>query len=395
MSKIDNKTVGDEVAIVIGGRRIAGWQSVSISRSAEACPNNFAFTMTEEFSSDPGTVLAVPGEGVCQVFIGDDLVITGYVDRYGVITRPGGHEVQIAGRGLCEDLVDCSIDLLDPKSAVVNGSVSSSSAIDLASKLCAAFKIKTRLAVIDRGRPIPNFQVAAGETPYEVIERVCRYAAYLIYEDEIGTLVLDRVGTLKMASGFTEGQNIEAAASNISVDGRYSDYCVIWGTVSQAYEGAGVDPTLKRATAVDLAVKNTLKRYRPRIIVSAQTSDYAEFGQNLANWELARRRGRSQAVQLTCDRWRDLAGKLWQPNYLAPLHMPNHKLVNAEWIIGNVTFRKDGGGTHADLTLMPREAFSVEPIALNLIDREIAAAKPGAPPAPSPPSTQHQDPQAQ
>jgi prophage tail gpP-like protein len=397
MSKIDNRTVGNDVAIVIGDRRISGWQTVSITRSAEAMPNSFVVTMTEEFSNDPHTILALPGDGVCKVMIGEDVVITGYVDRYNVITHPHGHDVQITGRGLCEDLVDCSIDLLDPKSPVHGGMISAPDAADLATKLCAAFGIKVRLAVADRGRPIRYLQVAAGETPYEVIERVCRYAAYLVYEDELGALVLDRVGTAKMASGFTEGENAEAAASTLSIDRRYSDYAVIFGTISQAWEGAGVDPTLKRAGAVDPTLKTVLKRYRPLIIVSPQAEPYPGWAQSLANWEMARRRGRSQAVQLTCDSWRDKSGKLWQVNHLAPVHLPQHKLVNAEWLIGAVTYRKDSSGTHADLVLMPPDAYSPQPTVLNLWDREIAAGQPGAAPAPAapPPGVTGPDPNAQ
>jgi hypothetical protein len=33
----------------------------------------------------------------------------------------------------------------------------------------------------------------------------------------------------------------------------------------------------------------------------------------------------------------------------------------APWIIGEVTFRRDGEGTHADLVLMPAAAFQPQP----------------------------------
>ena len=52
--------------------------------------------------------------------------------------------------------------------------------------------------------------------------------------------------------------------------------------------------------------------------------------------------------------------------------MAAHKLVNQQWIIGTVTFRRDGSGTHADLTLMPPDAFNPEPVALNLFDWEVS-----------------------
>ena len=101
----------------------------------------------------------------------------------------------------------------------------------------------------------------------------------------------------------------------------------------------------------------------------------------------ARRIGRSQAFRLTCDSWRDSAGKLWQPNKLAIINAPAHKLVNQKWIIGTVTFRKDQSGTHADLTLMPPDAFMVQPGVLNIADAQITA-QPSASQDPKPPSPQ-------
>ena len=88
--------------------------------------------------------------------------------------------------------------------------------------------------------------------------------------------------------------------------------------------------------------------------------------------------------KLTCDSWRDSAGKLWQPNYLATVDLPTLKLSKVKWIIATVTFRKDASGTHADLTLMPPDAFSVQPSTLNIFDREFnagSALEPGSSPA--------------
>jgi prophage tail gpP-like protein len=56
--------------------------------------------------------------------------------------------------------------------------------------------------------------------------------------------------------------------------------------------------------------------------------------------------------------------------------MPKLKLVNQNWAIGSVTFRKDMSGTHADLILMPPDAFDPEPKALELFDAELTKPAP-------------------
>jgi prophage tail gpP-like protein len=371
--------VSDDVSITVGTSQIAGWETVTITRSAELFPNFFAFSMTEEFSQDPNTILAIPGKGICQVKIGPDLVITGYVDRYTTSIAPHSHNVEITGRGLCEDLSDCSVDITNASSPFFNGQVAVASAIDLAEKLAAASGLKARLAVSDAGAPIPKLLVAPGETSYELLEKVCRYAGYLIYEDETGCVVLDRAGTAKMASGFAQGVNVEAATASLSMEQRFTKYTILASTVDQATEGAAVDVSQKRATAVDEGLL-AMGRVRPRIIISQQTDGNADFAQRMVNWEMARRYGRSQSVQLTCDSWRDSAGALWQPNRLATVNLPALKLVNAQWLIATVVFRKDQGGTHADVQLMPPDAFSIEPTILTPFDRELDAKAPAANP---------------
>lgn len=114
-----------------------------------------------------------------------------------------------------------------------------------------------------------------------------------------------------------------------------------------------------------------MPRYRPLIKASLQYMPGEDFAKLFANWEYARRIGRSQAINLTCDSWRDTAGMLWQPNRLAPIDAPALKITNAQWIIGTVTFRKDQSGTHADLALMPPDAFNPEPSPIYLFDAEI------------------------
>ncbi|EPV8598931.1 hypothetical protein ACWAUA_001869 [Enterobacter roggenkampii] len=58
-----------------------------------------------------------------------------------------------------------------------------------------------------------------------------------------------------------------------------------------------------------------------------------------------------------------MAMKLWEPNTLIPVNLPTLRLPNTELLIAEVTFMRDSDGTHARLTLMPKEAFAVQPYA--------------------------------
>jgi prophage tail gpP-like protein len=380
----------NQVSIIIGNSAsgMSGWENVSITRSAEAFPNSFTVTASDQYSNDPtraATFPTGPGEK-CKVMIGNDLVITGYIDRYVTNIGPESHSITISGRGLCEDLVDCSADLVNTP-GMQGATITASNAEDLAQKLCVPFGLKAKCIPNDKGRKLLPFTIWLSETPYEIIERVCGYTAFLAYEDETGQLILDRVGTNKMASGFTMPGNIEGASSSLSIDQRYSNYTVVFNSVAQFNE---LSPVINNR---GFASDKKMPRYRPLIIVSAQYDPDRnhDLSQERANWEMARRYGRSQAIRLTCDGWRDTAGKLWQPNYLADINAPALKITNKQWVIGTVTFRKDMSGTHADVVLMPPDAFQPQPQPLFMWDMELMQSNPSSqaqaavPPAPQGP----------
>ena len=359
-----------EVTITAAGQVVSGWQDIRITRGVERVPSDFAFKVTERYPGQPDIVLQpfMP----CVVRIGGDTVITGYVDRYGASIAPSEHTVQISGRGKCQDLTDCS--------AFVNGmQINSGSMVALAQQLAKPFGITaTSQRTVGLGtpiQPVPQFNVNLGETPFEILDRIARWAGVLMYEDTAGNLVLDEAGTQLMSSGFRQGVNIEAASVTFSGDERFSTYIAFIMTAQIFGQIPGSDAGITQGVVKD----DTVPRYRPRYIISEQADLSGPIALRRAKWEMARRIGRSQAVKLTCDSWRDSAGKLWEPNYLVPLHIPALKLVNQTWLISEVTYRRGEDGTHADLTLMPPVAFSPEPEILQPFNNQIAQALAAAP----------------
>lgn len=349
------------LALVTGGKRLTGWQSIRVTQRLEGAPSDFDLLVTERYPGELSQAVVLPGQP-CKVTIGSDAVVTGYIDRYAPAISPNRHEVRIQGRGKCEDLVDCS---LTP--GVLNGmTVTTSSLVALAAQISKPFNIevvdKTGSGIpvsIPGGAPL-QFNATLTETCYEVIEKVARFAGVLPYEDGTGALILASVGAGSMASGFAQGVNVQQASVSFSMDGRFSEYLpYLMSTNFVGQQGVG---GMQFTPVQDKGVP----RYRPLIIVSEQWQFYQSFAELRAQWEAARRFGRSQAVRLTCDSWRDSAGALWQPNFFAPLNLPTLKLTpSVPWVIGEVSFLADkDGGTTAELTLMAKEAFTPEPTIL-------------------------------
>jgi prophage tail gpP-like protein len=351
------------LTLEVNGKAFSGWEAVRVTRGIERCPSDFDLLVTERNPFDPGTVSIEPGQ-TCQVKIGGDLVLTGYVDRYTGSITPSQHQVRIQGRSKCEDLVDCSAGFFADGSSR-GMSMRESSLVDMANKLASPFKITAKSLTGDNvpigdtsGNPI-QFTIMLDETPYEIIERVAAYASVLAYDDTDGNLLLSRVGSRTAASGFSQGVNVQAAAVGFALDDRYSLYIPRLFNTDDLQNG--VSGQVKFQSVTDAAVP----RFRPLAVVTIQNDQGQPLVERRALWERNRRYGRSQPIRVTCDSWRDTSGALWEPNTFAPVDIPALKIVKQNWIISQVSFIRDASrGTVADLVLMPPAAFDVAPAPL-------------------------------
>lgn len=341
----------DDLTIVLAdsGVAVSGWSELRVTRGIERCPSDFEFSMTELYPGELRKVVVTPGDA-CQVKLGNDVVVTGYVDRFAPAYSPGTHAIAVSGRGKCQDLVDCSAEW-------PSNQMSGVSVLSIAKKLCKPYPNLTATALSDVGASIPQFNIMWGESAWEIIERVCRFRALLAYEGADGNLVLSRAGSAQAACGFKEGVNVQSASIVYSADQRYSQYVVRrlnMDTLSDA--GLGNDIL---QTFADPQVKRHRRRY---IIAENGDTQGADVALQRGAWEATRRAGRSYQVRLTTDSWRDSAGALWTPNTLVPLDLPSLHIASALWLISEVSYKRDAGGTTAELTIVPPQAFEVEPL---------------------------------
>ncbi|WP_186252201.1 phage baseplate assembly protein [Burkholderia gladioli] len=349
-------------------RTITGWTDVIVSRGIERCPSGFEVSYTEPYPA-VGDILAQPGDWV-QVKLGDDLVLTGFVDRYMPSYSGNQHTVRIAGRSKCQDLVDCA--------AYINGNQLLNMTVDkIAEALCAPYGIGVSVAAgTDVGKPIEQVNVLVGETSYSVLELLCRYRALLLYDTPAGNLELAAggnanqsgpvaIGTRVASSGFTEGINVASASLLLAMDGRFSQY-------DAAYQGLD---TLRDigdgGNIIAHTYDATVPRFRYRAIISENVTGGVDVALQRAQWEKAYRLGRSFQVRLVTDSWRDSAGALYEPNVLVDIDLPSLKLTPRRWLISEVTYKKGPQGTSAELTIMPQQAFYQEPIILNPVGPDI------------------------
>ncbi|MGA4368108.1 phage baseplate assembly protein [Pantoea ananatis] len=342
----------DELTLVINGKILSGWDSVRVTRGIERFPSDFELSLMDHFPGSDEKQLVKAGDA-CVVKIGNDTVVTGYIDRWAPMISRSRHEVRATGRSKCQDLVDCS-------AYWQNNVITGATPLQIAQRLAQPYGI-TVTSDVDVTTTVPQFSLNWGESSQEVIDRITRWAALLYYDLPDGSLFLTRVGTKQAASGVKQGENIESAAYESSMDERFSEYTGVSMAITPVNEISGNEAydavALSKATDPEAAKM----RYRNRTVIIESTMTANAQAQQCIDWEMNRRYGRSYCLQVTVDSWRDSAGKLWEPNTLIPISLPVFGLTDQLWLLGEVTYIKDDRGTVSEMVLMPPAAFSVEP----------------------------------
>lgn len=348
--------MGDELIIEVNGQKVQGWEKIKVTRSIERTPADFEIHMTERFPGELEPMIINAGDP-CKVYLGEDLVITGYVDRVGSLLMGTTHEVTVIGRSKSADLVDCSAEW--PGSQIQGSSV-----VDIARKLCKPYGIDVVNLSANDGPVIPQFTLILGETVFEIIERMSSYSRFLVYDDTDGNLLINRVRTdVYAGSGFEEGVNVESARITRTMDNRYSEYVAFQVSIDN-FNDFSQTQSLGDPNQLKITYDKGVPRYRRLVMIAEPVAYSTDLVKARALWESARRLGRSNAVHIRTDSWRDSKGKLYTPNTVANVHLPTLKVVNEALTISQVIYQRDETGTHADISLMPSVAFTPEPTLL-------------------------------
>ncbi|OJA82904.1 hypothetical protein BGV71_14125 [Burkholderia ubonensis] len=364
------KPSAGEVRVLLtqDGLSLTGWKGVRITRSIEFATSSFDLIC----SADANTLKLVSKEGApIKVSIGDDVVLTGYVETIESIMAPRTHDIRISGRGKLADLIDCScrIDKINANTRLK----------DLCSSISRAYSVTVVVAddttqkMLDQLPALPRQLVSITETAWEVIERYARYCGVLVYEGANGELTISTAGTGKGDSGVALGENIEAIVCTKTTLGTFSTF----NAVLSAYSIGADDEGVENLPVVTVIAKSTTGRLRPTFFVSEQSATDRRFIEKRVNWMASRSYGRSRRVRVMVDNWRDADGAPWTPNINYPVSadavgVPEGTML----LLASVTYILNDNGTHAELVFGPRQGFLPEPVALDTLPMDESSQTP-------------------
>lgn len=314
----------DQLTLAVDGQRYAGWLDVSIDRSIDRFTHTFSLQYTDRWVefNQPWPIR----EGSeCQVFFGNHLLVTGYVNTCSWIVSETEWQLHSQGRSLSGDLEDCT-------AIVDDGFWKFTPPIVIVNKLIAPFGMKAISTVSQALLPLERFELDEGETVHDAIERLCKGLALLPISRPDGNIELVRgagtwqrsrdpkqllPGASEVKTPFNRRNPIGAGtlAASISSGGgpslvlptheaierrldvndqdRYSDYTAIGQSRGTRFRASKIVTRMKEAVKDSAA-----NRYRPLVVIAKHSLASTDNLKARATWEKNIRAGRSMRYSM-------------------------------------------------------------------------------------------------
>jgi prophage tail gpP-like protein len=359
------------------------WSSVSITSEINALSRTFQLDITPKVYAQSEIPKFTSGDEI-QLTIGDDFVLTGFIDSTPISYNGTSVTASVVGRSKTEDLVDCNVapqgyDLSSIKNNSwtknINGGKSFVSPniskavtqfknipLKLAvSQLIAPYGIKL---VCESNKAAVNSNVHStvknSETVFKAIQNLTKSSGLYFMDDEYGNLVIADTDDPKSSGATLElGTNILTASARKDYTQRFSHY---WYDNDQKGNNKKFGDDLQQ---ISKCQDDEIKRFRfYRYKEQTMNGGISNGPEQEAKY----RKAQSQKITYTVVGWRTgkdgLEGDLWKVNTLVKIKDDivlgsgvGSNSSTKEMLITKVTFTLDNNGMITTLECVPPVGF--------------------------------------
>jgi prophage tail gpP-like protein len=341
----------DDVSLLVGGKLYGGWKEIRMTRSIRCLSGGFELSVSDKWGELKDAWQIVPGNE-CEVRVGKETLITGYVDRVSPSFSAEGRSISIAGR-------DKTADLVDSSAVHTPGGWQNISLSRLAAILAKPFGVSVTVDPLAASRAnhlsAHPVRITNGESAFELLEKEARTAGVLLMTDGKGGILITMASSERAKTALVQGSNILEASADYDFKDRFSTY-LVKSQLTTLTEG---DTSVPEPSAKGSATDPEIKRYRPLLVI-AETLATDALCRARAQWEAKSRVGKSVKIQASVATWRQIDGSLWKLNTVVSFESA-WLGMKSDFLISGITFTKGSGGTIAHLTLEPRDAYSPDP----------------------------------
>lgn len=334
------------VRLLVGGLEFGGWKSVSIQPGIERQVRDFDLTITNKWPGNTEIPRRVHPGDACEVFIGYDKVLTGYVDATPISYDGTSLTVGVRGRSKTADLVDC---------AAINkpGQWRAAKIERIAADLAKVYGVEV-IAQVDTGAALTH-AIEQGETVFESIERMLKLRQVLATDDAEGRLVFIQVGSAGKATTTLElGVNILKCDAPLDFKDVYTEY-IVKGQRPGSDEEFGDTVAGETARITD----DTINRRRVLLIKQGGESTGSSAADRV-RYERAHRKAMALATTYTVQGWRQADGALWLPNMLVPVR-DGAVGFDDEFVIAELQYQDSSAGMLSVMKVGPRDGYVNKP----------------------------------
>lgn len=342
------------ITLVVNGREYGGWKSASIQAGIERSCRSFSLDITRKWPNAPNLQRAVSPFDNCEVYIGNDLVLTGDIDATPIQYDAKNISVSISGRSKTGRLVDCS-------AANEPGQWNGWQVERIAEVIAAVYGVKVKVDV-PTGAVVADHQIQQGETAFESIDRLLQLRQLLATDTAYGELLITQAGTKHSGDSLVLGPdgNILSASASLDFKDVFSSY-TCKGQRSSTETDDDEDENLP-ASLCEASASTTDNRvpYNRQLIIKQSGQVDAAACADRVQYERDYRRAKALATQYTVQGWRKKDGKLWAPNELVRVRDALIG-IDADWLIVEAEYKIADDGTTCGMTVAPREGY-VRPV---------------------------------
>lgn len=389
----------NKVEIHVNGRVYGGWKSARIEIGMEQLARAFSLEVTDKYPGNEEYRRIVPGDAV-QLFIGDDLLCTGYVTATPI--KYDGHSVsvQVQGKSKTVDLVDCcpvgvyggsggggeakSTNKWEgvvvgngvkkqakviPPATVETMSWHGKKTSEIMAALAAPYGIKVYVTS-ELGDKVANHTVNPGEKVKDSINRLITLDDLVVTDTETGDLQIVDVSSAGECYDKLElGKNVLSASANFDASSLYSRYVVLG-------QKSGVDTDFGKGASESKGIVDSpfFKRNRLLVLKEKGQSTKQTCGQR-ATFERKYREAHFRSAIYSLQGWRQADGSIWDIN--TDVQIIDPIIGNQTALVSKVVFTLDSSGMKTELSVLKKEGYKREGVAEARKEGKPAADKGG------------------
>ena len=368
----------NKVRLVCKGQEFSHWTKVTITSGLNELSHSFTLEVTYMLPQQNHLHdLFKPGDKV-QIFIDDDLILSGYIDKTPIQYDGHSINVQIIGRSKTVDLIECnpwpegdpiqfdndwtvsptpSDFIVYESNSVTTRSKHKDKLGTALATLVGAYGIRLKAyndpEIIKKLDAVKDVNVKPESTLYDIIAAVVIGNNILMTDDENGDLLVLKKGKLTAFDNLILGENILSGNAQFDATKLFQTYSCSGHKKGDGNTSGKLLQT--NGKAVDAEVNRRRYKYLNNVSEDANCLQTAEGERNY-------QRAQYEKVTYTVYGWRQRNGDLWKINQIVKVTDFMLGFNEKEMLIQKVIYDlNNNSGMITTLEVIPPEGIKNEP----------------------------------